>query len=93
MNTFERTEEFDDWLAGLKDKVGKYKYDDQKDGQPFYPRALIGKTVAANGALLAFAVNLHGARGAFLFLHSIFLSWRFYLAGLPTPTSSRSIRY
>ena len=23
MNTFERTEEFDDWLAGLKDKVGR----------------------------------------------------------------------
>ena len=23
MNTFERTEEFDDWLASLKDKVGR----------------------------------------------------------------------
>ena len=23
MNTFERTEEFDDWLAGLKDRVGR----------------------------------------------------------------------
>lgn len=23
MNTFERTEEFDDWLTGLKDKVGR----------------------------------------------------------------------
>ena len=23
MNTFERTEEFNDWLAGLKDKIGR----------------------------------------------------------------------